>query len=178
MRAVNQFAKVIKDALELQREVFRDGTFWFRLLSLLRRELKETGKLSWQALEGFELIGKCGLHRHFKTVIEAELPSGENSILVHVRSLSTEAPEKVASDEYEQTVVVIFLDERECIDRVYQTVLLPVATPRDNEFSQTWPIPAGATTAVVALGCSFFNKGERLNRRNMRAMKISKVVGL
>ena len=176
LREVNQFAKVIKDALDLQREVFRDGTFWSRLLSLLRRELKETGKLSWQALEGFELMGRCSLGGRFRTSIDVDLPSG--GISIHIDSQTSGAPEKVASDEYEETVVVVFLSEKECIDREYHTVLLPVASPVDNEHSQTWPIPAGATTAVVVLGCSYFNKGKRLNRRKMRAMKIAKVVGL
>lgn len=178
LRQVNLFAKVVKDALDPYRKDFYDGTFWFRLLSLFRRQLKKTGKLSWSALEGFELIGKCHLSRHFASSVEVFLPAGENCVSVQVCTRSDGAPEKVPCDQYEETLVVFFLGEQECLESVYKTVRLPVGRSRTNESTQAWPIPPGATTAVVVLGCGFLQNGDRVMRRNMCAMSISKVVAL
>lgn len=172
LKQVNHFAKVIKDALDPYREVFHDGTFWTRLLSLFRNQLKKTGKLSWSALKKFELIGDFRLNRRFQASVKVSFIQEENSLSIQVRSSSQGAPEKVPSDQYEQTVVVVFLGEKDCVQQVHDSVMLPVRRRSDNEYSHSWPIPPGATTAVVALGCSFFQNGERIRRRNMSAMTI------
>lgn len=177
--AANKVAKAIKDPLDTFSVGFKDGTMWFRLVSFAKRQLKHKRTVNFNALKSFEFNDRNKFRYLFSTKIKASIPaSGERTLEVRTQSKCCIRLNRDKANNYQQTLIVLFLDEDYEPTVVSESVILPLRPVEDREQRVTCTIPVNAITAIVIMKGDFFDNNKSTKKEARRRMAVVEVVDL
>jgi hypothetical protein len=177
----NRCAKAIKDPFEPFFRDHKDGSMWIRLVSIFRLQLGNRGNVDLSELEGFDFNKKHNLRRiFFRTVQCSFSPQNKTLDLTAKTTSRVKKFYKEKSDQYQQTLVVVFYDADYQATTLSESVIFPLVREKSHEQKANIPVPDSAITAVVALKCDFFEDGKpagRVTRKGMAIVKVLEVGG-
>jgi hypothetical protein len=176
IKVANGYAKAIKDAFEPFREGHKEGTMWYRLVSIFRLQLGAKGYVDLLGLEGFDFNTRHPLHRLFTRNVEALLSPNKTLDLTAKTTCYLKQLAKEKADSYQQTLVVVFYDADFEATTLSESTVFPLVNDKTHEQKASIPIPDFSTTAVVALKCEFCQKGVPMGYITRKGMEIVKVV--
>jgi hypothetical protein len=171
----NVYAKAVKDAIDPYRRDFRDGMLWQRLVSLFKKQLAEKGSADFSALKGHELNKAHPLGRLFSTQTTAS--QSEHMLNIHVTSRYSKDPTGGKADGYQQTLIVLFVDDALKVQTFSESVYLSMKVdPGEQQLNCV--IPEGTKTAIVILKCNFSSNNKTLDMQKGMGMRVEGVVGV
>jgi hypothetical protein len=173
IKQANLYAKVFKDAIDPYRHDFRDGQLWPRLVSLFKTQLKEKNKGDFRILEHAELNKTNPLGKILATSTSA-VRAG-NTLDLQVTSRYCQDPTRKA-DGYQLTIIVLFVDDALQVKSFSESAMFSFQVPGEQHAS--WPVPEGATTAIVVLKCNFTAANKPLTFQKGMGMRVEKVVAI
>ncbi|MBS1978335.1 MAG: hypothetical protein JST46_13260 [Bacteroidetes bacterium] len=178
IQVANRFAKAVKDAIDPYRKNIKDGSLWFRLVSLFRRQLGEKGMVDLRGLKGLEFHPRYKLSNFFFAKVEARLSENRNDLEVTATTICDYelAEDDKEGDSYQQTIIVIFFDPEMNAVVADESVILPLVYKESQTQKATFLIPDGSTIAVIALKIDFFKQGKSIDWETKRGMEIVEVV--
>ncbi|MEO8475353.1 MAG: hypothetical protein ABI477_24335 [Chryseolinea sp.] len=175
----NKLTKAIKDPLDPYREGLKDGRMWNRLNSIVKKQLHENGFLDFNAIAEFQF------HRRFRfgSLIHAQdeiSVSTDEPMVLKIKVLSScglKLTSRNKADSYEQTVIVMFLDDEFYSEVFSQSTILPLTPIEQREHVTEWTIPLNMKVALIILKCDFRigNKSAGLpSRKGMQVVRVIK----
>ena len=156
-------AKIIKDSIDLYRSPFmKGGSLWPRLVSLFRKQFKETGKFDFTKLDRFEIYADQPFARLLYVDPKITVNPKKSALHVNVNFVKHPNFRKVKDvDGYQLTVIVIFPDLKKksaktdaSVSQIFQ--LADEVIP----FQTKLTIPPKARTFVVCLGIQSCSRGK------------------
>jgi len=175
MKEANVYAKAFKDAIDPYRRDFRDGFLWQRLVSLFKKQLKEKGLADFKVLDGVELNKFYPLSRIVFT--NAQVSQSEGVLRVLATSTYKQDPTKGRADGYQQTLIILFVDNTLQMQSFSESVQISLAAGHCEQ-EVTWTIPDNATTAILVTKCNFSLNNKPMSLLKGMGMRVEKVVGV
>jgi hypothetical protein len=191
MQQANVYAKIFKDAIDPYRRDFRDGQLWQRLVSVFKKQIKLEGKADFSVIEGDELNKIHALSWILNSTTTAAQDG--KTLNVQVTSCQSKKDPTGKADGYQQTIIVMFVDDAMQIKSFSESIILPfnahpekpAGTPGTTsitahwaEQKASWSIPEKATTAIVVLKCNFSAGQKPLSLQKGMGMRVEKVVAI
>jgi hypothetical protein len=156
-------AKLIKDAIDPYRsDVMKGGSLWPRLVSLFRKQFKETGTFDFSKLDRFEIHADHPFARLLH--VEPKITVDQKKSILHVDINYVNHPNfrKVKDvDGYQLTVIVIFpnLKKNNAETDASTSKIFPLSD-KVVPFQTKLTIPEKARTFVVCVGIESCVRGK------------------
>jgi hypothetical protein len=166
-------AKIIKDAIDPYRGTMLGGTFWQRLLSLFRKQLKESRAIDFANIAPFNVYEDLPFHRFL--VIEPSVSLVKKNSILEVTIDYHDHPKfKVkAVDGYKLTVIGIFPDLKKKLAKTVavESDVIKI-TGAISWLHVQLAVPAKATSYVVCIKIEGCAGGKVAGMRMAMAMQI------
>jgi hypothetical protein len=167
-------AKMFKDAIEPYRVKIADGTLWWRLISWLRKEQNDLGKIDFTTMAGFEIDSRNTFHRLLQVEAAIEIQRTENGLRIDLsydRHPTFQRAKDV--DGYKLTMIGMFMDvKKRRVKTLASSSDVITLTGRVQNFTADLDIPTGAKTYLICVKIEGCEKGVIANTHVAKGLRV------